>query len=125
MKKIRLALTALLDDRLDFLLQNVNSEIQLQQAFREYLISEKNEKIVAVLKTTYNEMDNRINGKAGYINKNSQEIKAIAELKSAQNYLNLKIRQRYWVMFFMNYFKSALTEVNELVNAELNPEVMQ
>ena len=124
-EKIRLALTALLDDRLDFLLQNVNSEIQLQQAFREYLISEKNEKIVTVLKTTYNEMDNRINGKAGYINKNSQEIKAIAELKSAQNYLNLKIRQRYWVMFFMNYFKSALTEVNELVNAELNSEVMQ
>ncbi len=124
-ERIRLALTALLDDRLDFLLQNVNSEIQLQQAFRENLISEKNEKIVAVLKTTYNEMDNRINGKAGYINKNSQEIKAIAELKSAQNYLNLKIRQRYWVIFFMDYFKSALTEVNELVNAELNPEVMK
>ena len=121
-EKIRLTLTALLDDSLDFLLQNVNSEIQLQQSFRENLISEKNEKIVSVLKTSYGEMDNRIMGKPGYINKISQEINAITELKSAENYLSLKIRQRYWVMFFMNFFKTSLTEINQLVNSELNEE---
>ena len=119
-EKIRLTLTSLLDDRLDFLLQNVNSEIQLQQAFRENLISEKNEKIVSVLKTSYIEMDNRIKGESGYLNKISQELKAIKELKSAENYLNLKIRQRYWVMFFMNNFKSSLTEISDLVNSELD-----
>lgn len=124
-KKIRLTLTALLDADLDFVLQNVYSEIQLQQAFRENLISEKNEKIASILKTSYSEMDDRVKGKSGYLNKISQEIRAITKLKSAENYLNLKIRQRYWVMLFMNNFKSALTEVNELVNAELNPEVMQ
>ena len=123
-EKIRLTLTALLDDRLDFLLQNVNSEIQLQQAFRENLISEKNEKIVSVLKTSYNEMDDRVKGKSGYLNKISQEIRAITKLKSAENYLSLKIRQRYWVMFFMNYFKTSLSEINELVNSELDEEDM-
>ena len=119
-EKIRLTLATLLDDRLDFLLQNVNSEIQLQQAFRENLISEKNEKIVSALKTSYFEMENRIKGESGYHNKISQELKAITELKSAENYLNLKIRQRYWVMFFMNNFKSSLTEISDLVNSELN-----
>ena len=119
-EKIRLTLTTLLDDRLDFLLQNVKSEIQLQQAFRENLISEKNEKIVSALKTSYFEMENRIKGESGYHNKISQELKAITELKSAENYLNLKIRQRYWVMFFMNNFKSSLTEISDLVNSELN-----
>ncbi|MEL0201535.1 MAG: hypothetical protein VW892_02705, partial [Flavobacteriaceae bacterium] len=115
-----LTLTTLLDDRLDFLLQNVKSEIQLQQAFRENLISEKNEKIVSALKTSYFEMENRIKGESGYHNKISQELKAITELKSAENYLNLKIRQRYWVMFFMNNFKSSLTEISDLVNSELD-----
>jgi len=119
-EKIRLTLATLLDDRLDFLLQNVNSEIQLQQAFRENLISEKNEKIVSALKTSYFEMENRIKGESGYHNKISQELKAITELKSAENYLNLKIRQRYWVMFFMNNFKSSLTEISDLVNSELD-----
>jgi hypothetical protein len=119
-EKIRLTLTTLLDDRLDFLLQNVKSEIQLQQAFRENLISEKNEKIVSALKTSYFEMENRIKGESGYHNKISQELKAITELKSAENYLNLKIRQRYWVMFFMNNFKSSLTEISDLVNSELD-----
>lgn len=119
-EKIRLTLATLLDDRLDFLLQNVNSEIQLQQAFRENLISEKNEKIVLALKTSYFEMENRIKGESGYHNKISQELKAITELKSAENYLNLKIRQRYWVMFFMNNFKSSLTEISDLVNSELD-----
>lgn len=123
-EKIRLTLTILLDDRLDFLLQNVNSEIQLQQAFRENLISEKNEKIVSVLKTTHKEMDDRVKGESEYLNKISQEIKAITKLKSAENYLSLKIRQRYWVMFFMNYFKTALSEINELVNSELSQEDM-
>ena len=119
-EKIRLTLTTLLDDRLDFLLQNVKSEIQLQQAFRENLISEKNEKIVSALKTSYFEMENRIKGESGYHNKISQELKAITDLKSAENYLNLKIRQRYWVMFFMNNFKSSLTEISDLVNSELD-----
>lgn len=124
-EKIRLTLTALLDDRLDFLLQNVNSEIQLQQAFRENLISEKNEKIVSVLKTSYNEMDDRVKGKSVYLDKISEEIRVITKLKSAENYLSLKIRQRYWVMFFMNYFKTSLSEINELVNSELDEEDMQ
>ena len=123
-EKIRLTLTALLDDRLDFLLQNVNSEIQLQQAFRENLISEKNEKIVSVLKTSYNEMDDRVKGKSVYLDKISEEIRVITKLKSAENYLSLKIRQRYWVMFFMNYFKTSLSEINELVNSELDEEDM-
>ena len=123
-EKIRLTLTALLDDRLDFLLQNVNSEIQLQQAFRENLISEKNEKIVSVLKTSYNEMDDRVKGKSVYLDKISEEIRVITKLKSAENYLSLKIRQRYWVMFFMNYFKISLSEINELVNSQLDEEDM-
>lgn len=123
-EKIRLTLTALLDDRLDFLVQNVNSEIQLQQAFRENLISEKNEKIVSVLKTSYNEMDDRVKGKSVYLDKISEEIRVITKLKSAENYLSLKIRQRYWVMFFMNYFKTSLSEINELVNSELDEEDM-
>ena len=115
-ENIRLALTTLLDDRLDFLIQNVNSEIQLQQSFRENLLYEKSDEIVSVLRTSNSEMNERISGNLGYTNKVKEELVAITSLKSAENYLNLKIRQRFWVMFFMKNFRSSLDEISDLIN---------
>lgn len=114
-ENIRLAITTLLDDRLDFLLQNINSEIQLQQSFRENLLYEKSDEIVSVLRTSNSEMKDRISGNLGYTSRVKEELNAITSLKSAENYLNLKIRQRFWVMFFMKNFNSSLAEINDLV----------
>ena len=119
-ENIRLSVTSLLDDRLDFLLQNINSEIQLQQSFRENLLYEKSDDIASVLRTSNSEMGKRISGEKGYANKIKDELKAITTLKSAENYLNLKIRQRFWVMFFMKNFKSSLIEINELVISKID-----
>ena len=119
-ENIRLSVTSLLDDRLDFLLQNINSEIQLQQSFRENLLYEKSDDIASVLRTSNSEMGKRISGEKGYANKIKDELKAITTLRSAENYLNLKIRQRFWVMFFMKNFKSSLIEINELVISKID-----
>lgn len=97
------------------MVQNINSEIQLQQSFRENLLNEKSDDIVSVLRTSNSEMRKRISGEKGYANKIKEELRAITKLKSAVNYLNLKIRQRFWVMFFMKNFRSSLIEINELV----------
>ena len=103
--EIKLSLISLMDNNFDYVNQNVKSEIELQQVFREVL-----------LKSNSSE---RFQGNLDYKNQILNELKAIVKLNPAKNYINLKIRQRYWVMNFMNSFSNKLNKIKELVDVEL------
>ena len=65
------------------------------------------------------ELKERFQGNVDYKNQILNELKAIVKLNPAKNYINLKIRQRYWVMNFMNSFSNKLNKIKELVDVEL------
>ena len=117
--EIKIELISFMDNNYDYVNQNVKSEIELQQSFREELLKSKSHEIAKILETTSLELKERFQGKIDYKKKILNELKAIVKLNSAKNYLNLKIRQRYWVMTFMNGFSRKLKKIKELVDAEL------
>tara|TARA_B110000977_G_C10890859_1_gene421387 strand:+ start:94 stop:861 length:768 start_codon:yes stop_codon:yes gene_type:complete len=116
---VKIQLISLMDNSYDFVNQNVKSEIELQQSFRAKLVQEESYEISKILETTQNEMGQRIRGEVDNRKKILAELKAITKLRSAKNYLNLKIRQRFWIMNFYNSFDKNLNILRELVVKEL------
>ena len=116
---VKIQLISLMDNSYDFVNQNVKSEIELQQSFRAKLMQEESYEISKVLETSQNEMSQRIRGEVDNRKKIMAELKAITKLRSAKNYLNLKIRQRFWVMSFYNSFDKNINVLRELVVKEL------
>ena len=116
---VKIQLISLMDNSYDFVNKNVKSEIELQQSFRAKLVQEESYKISKILETTQNEMGQRIRGEVDNRKKIHAELKAITKLRSAKNYLNLKIRQRFWIMNFYNTFDENLNVLRELVVKEL------
>ena len=116
---VKIQLISLMDNSYDFVNQNVKSEIELQQSFRAKLVQEESYEISKILETTQNEMRQRIWGEVDNRKKILAELKAITKLKSAKNYLNLKIRQRFWIMSFYNSFDKNLNVLRKLVVKEL------
>ncbi|MDA0757309.1 MAG: hypothetical protein O3C01_01410 [Bacteroidetes bacterium] len=116
---VKIQLISLMDNSYDFVNQNVKSEIELQQSFRAKLVQEESYEISKILETTQNEMRQRIRGEVDNRKKILAELKAITKLRSAKNYLNLKIRQRFWIMNFYNTFDENLNVLRELVVKEL------
>jgi hypothetical protein len=117
--EIKLKIISLLDNHLEFLNQNVSSEIALQQEFRIALLQSNNQEIKAILKTSQNELRERFYVEDDFTEKTRSELQAINKLNSGENYLSLKIRQRFFVMYYLGVFKTKLTELEEEVNAEL------
>jgi hypothetical protein len=117
LRNTKLNLSSLLNISLDFIVQNINSEIELQQSFREILLTISSEEISDILKTSQTELKDRFSGSKNYKNKN--ELTSILKFGPAENYLNLKIRQRYWVMFFMEQFKNQLETLDNLILLEM------
>ena len=118
---IKVALIDLTDSRLDYVVQNVASEIDLQQAFRAVLIQNKDPILLRALQTSQTEMYDRfVNSDPSYRNKITLEIKAFLKQPEARNYLNLKIRQRYFVMLFFNQFKDAVQKIEQWILKELS-----
>ena len=117
--EIKLKIISLLDNHLEFLNQNVSSEIALQQEFRNALLQSDNQEIKAILKTSQNELRERFYQEDDFTEKTRSELLAINKLNSGENYLSLKIRQRFFVMYYLGTFKSKLKELEEEVNAEL------
>tara|TARA_B110000483_G_scaffold154212_1_gene183227 strand:+ start:23 stop:787 length:765 start_codon:yes stop_codon:yes gene_type:complete len=116
---VKIQLISLMDNSYDFVNQNVKSEIELQQSFRAKLVQEESYEISKILETTQNEMGQRIRGEVDNRKKILAELKAITKLRSAKNYLNLKIRQRFWIMNFYNTFDKNLNVLRKLVVKEL------
>ena len=117
--KIKIALIALTDSNLGFVTQNIASEIDLQQAFRAALLNNPSPALLQVLQTSQKELYDRfVLADPNYKQKIAAEISAIVQQPQAQNYLNLKIRQRYFVMFFFELFEQAVKNTQALIAAE-------
>ena len=99
--------------------QIFNDQIELQQSFREILLTNSSEEISEILKTSQMELKERFGGSKKYQNKIKEELNSILKFRPAENYLNLKIRQRYWVMFFMEQFKNQLESLDSLILLEM------
>ena len=88
----------LLDDRLDFLLQNINGKSNFNSPLGKISYMKKVMKLYR--NRTSNSNEDEVSGNLGYTSRVKEELNAITSLKSAKNYLNhKKIRQRFWVMF--------------------------
>ena len=78
------------------------------------LVQEDSFEISRILETTQNEMAQRVSGEVDNREKILAELKAITKLRAAKNYLNLKIRQRFWVMNFYNSFEPVGKEIRHV-----------
>ena len=83
------------------------------------MVQEDSYEISRILETTQNEMAQRVSGEVDNREKILAELKAITKLRAAKNYLNLKIRQRFWVMNFYNSFERNLNTLDQMVVKEL------
>ncbi len=118
--EIKLRIISLLDNHLEFLNQNVNSEIALQQEFRIALLQSDNQEIKTILKTSQGELRERFYIEDDFTEKTRAELVAINKLNSGENYLSLKIRQRFFVMHYLEVFKNKLKELKDEVDLELS-----
>lgn len=118
-KAIKVALITLTDSSLDFVLQNVKSEIELQQAFRVELLTNKLPILNDALQTSQLEMYERFEmADTRYKSKIKLELDAILTMPEAYNYINLKIRQRYFVMLFLKSFMNDVDKTIELIKTD-------
>ena len=118
--EIKLKIISLLDNNLEFLNQNVSSEIALQQEFRIALLQSDNQEIKTILKTSQGELRERFYIEDDFTEKTRSELVAINKLNSGENYLSLKIRQRFFVMYYLGEFKTKLKELKDEVDLELS-----
>jgi hypothetical protein len=118
-KEIKLKIISTMDKSYESVTQNVSSEIELQQFFRELLITDESLIDSNILQTTFKELTQRTWNAAEYRNKTKKELIAITQFKPAKNYLNLKLRQRYWVMVFINKFTKDLDDLSKMVSKEI------
>jgi len=118
--EIKLKIISLLDNHLEFLNQNVSSEIALQQEFRIALLKSDNQEIKTILKTSQGELRERFYIEDDFTEKTRAELVAINKLNSGENYLSLKIRQRFFVMHYLEVFKNKLKELKDEVDLELS-----
>ncbi|MAJ31515.1 MAG: hypothetical protein CMC18_02520 [Flavobacteriaceae bacterium] len=118
--EIKLKIISLLDNHLEFLNQNVSSEIALQQEFRIALLQSDNQEIKTILKTSQGELRERFYIEDDFTEKTRAELVAINKLNSGENYLSLKIRQRFFVMHYLEVFKTKLKELKDEVDVELS-----
>jgi hypothetical protein len=118
-KDIKLKIISTMDKSYESVTQNVSSEIELQQFFRELLITDESLIDSNILQTTFKELAQRFRNTSEYRNKTKKELIAITQFKPAKNYLNLKLRQRYVVMHFINQFTKDLDDLSKMVNKEI------
>ena len=72
--EIKLRIISLLDNHLEFLNQNVNSEIALQQEFRIALLQSDNQEIKTILKTSQGELRERFYVEDDFTKKHVQNL---------------------------------------------------
>jgi hypothetical protein len=92
----------------------------LQQEFRIALLQSDNQEIKTILKTSQGELRERFYIEDDFTEKTRSELVAINKLNSGENYLSLKIRQRFFVMYYLGEFKTKLKELKDEVDLELS-----
>ena len=101
------------------MLKNVQSEIDMQINFRNTLVNQNDKELAQVLSTTHKEIRDRNNDNVDNYDKPIEEIKYFLTKDYVRTYLDLKNRNRFFVMFFIKNFKVTLKELKILIEKEL------
>ena len=117
--EIRKKINNLYKTDLGFVLKNVQSEIDMQINFRNTLVNQNDKELAQVLSTTHKEIRDRNNDNVDNYDKPIEEIKYFLTKDYVRTYLDLKNRNRFFVMFFIKNFKVTLKELKILIKKEL------
>ena len=117
--EIRKKINNLYNTDLGFVLKNVQSEIDMQINFRNTLVNQNDKELAQVLSTTHKEIRDRNNDNVDNYDKPIEEIKYFLTKDYVRTYLDLKNRNRFFVMFFIKNFKVTLKELKILIEKEL------
>jgi len=108
-----------LNTSIGFVKKNVESEIDLQLRFREQVMSDSDLMISEAIKTSVKTFGKQFDPESYDRKKTALQLRIITTKQYARNYLSLKIRQRAFVMLFIEGYQTRLTELKELIEEEL------
>ncbi len=117
--EIRKTINTLINTNLAFVLKNVQTEIDMQINFRNTLINQNDPKLSSILSVSQFELKNRFADNVKSYDRHIEELKYFLKKDYARTYINLKNRNRSFVMHFIRNFKITLGKLKELVEKEL------
>ena len=116
---IRKKINELVKTDLEFVLKNVQTEIDMQIDFRNTLINQNDPKLAELLSISQLTLKNRFRDNVNSYDDQIEQLKYFLTKDYVRTYINLKNRHRYFVMLFIRNFKQTLSELKTLVEEEL------
>ena len=116
---IRKKINELVKTDLEFVLKNVQTEIDMQIDFRNTLINQNDPKLAELLSVSQLTLKNRFRDNVNSYDDQIEQLKYFLTKDYVRTYINLKNRHRYFVMLFIRNFKQTLSELKTLVEEEL------
>ena len=116
---IRKKINELVKTDLEFVLKNVQTEIDMQIDFRNTLINQNDPKLAELLSISQLTLKNRFRENVKSYDDQIDQLKYFLTKDYVRTYINLKNRHRYFVMLFIRNFKQTLSELKTLVEEEL------
>jgi hypothetical protein len=117
--EIRKKINKLVKTDLGFVLKNVQAEIDMQINFRNTVINQNDSKLARILSVTQKELKDRFEDKVDNYEKQIKELKYFLTKDYARTYINLKNRNRFFIMIYIRIFKSTLSSLKLMVEEEL------
>ena len=117
---IRKKINELVKTDLEFVLKNVQTEIDMQIDFRNTLINQNDPKLAELLSISQLTLKKRLRDRVDSYDDQIDQLKYFLTKDYVRTYINLKNRHRYFVMLFIRNFKQTLSELKILVEEELN-----
>ena len=117
--EIRKKINELVKTDLEFVLKNVQTEIDMQIDFRNTLINQNDPKLAELLSISQLTLRNRFRDNVDNYDDQIEQLKYFLTKDFVRTYINLKNRHRYFVMLFIRNFKQTLSDLKILVEEEL------
>ena len=117
--EIRKKINELVKTDLEFVLKNVQTEIDMQIDFRNTLINQNDPKLAELLSISQLTLKNRFQDIVNSYDDQIDQLKYFLTKDYVRTYINLKNRHRYFVMLFIRNFKRTLSDLKILVEEEL------
>ena len=117
--EIRKKINELVKTDLEFVLKNVQTEIEMQIDFRNTLINQNDPRLAELLSISQLTLKNRFQDEVNSYDDQIEQLKYFLTKDYVRTYINLKNRHRYFVMLFIRNFKRTLSGLKILVENEL------
>jgi len=118
--RIKILINRLIFRSYEQVIKNVDMEIDLQLSFKEKVMADNDPKLISIIQTTQKEMLYRFNGSDEFLEKTKNELNIISKKSYARNYINLKLRHRYFVTLFIKGFENTLLDLKKEINKEVS-----